>query len=184
MVISWSASTAAQINLTPTVDVIGGFIDEVIRMKFTLAGESLLDVRGFLDALSNYPPPPAAVCPQCSKVTGPVNQPKGLLFSALGVQANYGGSFTVINGDPIFDALKGGAAVPVVLDAQGDSNVRSWGPNVDGGVATQSQASVTCEVRPQTTETPPVPAIGPIGAAGLAVGLSTLGLVFGFRRRR
>lgn len=42
----------------------------------------------------------------------------------------------------------------------------------------------TCEPPPPPPPPPPVPAIGPIGAAGLAVGLSTLGLVFGFRRRR
>jgi hypothetical protein len=176
MQITWSASTTADIELTPAVQVIGGFVDEVIRMNLQVAGQPLLDVRGFQTFLANYPPPPAAICPQCSKLTGPVNQAAATTFSAPGVQAVYGNAFQVSAGNPIFEALKGGGNVLVRLDAQGDSNVRNWGPNVLGGVNTFSQASVTCAVIPQREPPDSVPAISLLGLLLSLTALPALGV--------
>lgn len=175
--ISWNASTTAQINLTPSVDVAAGMVEENIKMLLTLAGETLLDVAS---------PDLGGSCASCSKDTGPIAQAADTTFSAPGVQAVFSNSLVVNPGNPIYDALAGGGSATLSFDPQGQSSVINWGPNVQGGVATVSAAQVSCQVSPPPPPPPPppVPAIGALGIGVLGLGLSGLGVMLGFRRRR
>ncbi len=174
--ISWSASTTAQISLTPSVDVAAGIVQEDIKMLLSLAGSTLLDVKS--------PNLPGGTCASCAKTTGPIARAAGVNFSAPGVQSNFAG-VQVVNSGPIFNALAGGGSATVSFDPQGQSSVINWGPNVQGGVNTQSTATVSCVANPPPPPPPPppVPAIGMIGAWVLGLGLASLGALVGFRRR-
>lgn len=177
--IFWSASTTAQINLTPAVDVAAGIVEEDIKMLLTLAGETLLNV-------SSSRLPGGGTCAACQNTTGPIAQPANVPFSTPGVQAIFSDSVVVNPGNPIHTALAGGGSATVSFDPQGQSSVINWGPNVQGGVDTQSTATVSCQVAPPPPPPPPppVPAISLVGMGALGAGLSGLGVLLGFRRRK
>lgn len=176
--ISWSAQTTSDINVkSTTVDINNAFIDEESKMNLTLAGQTLLNVAA---------PSLGGSCTSCAKTTGPINLQVDETFSAPGIQAIFSDSVVVNPGNPIYDALAGGGSASVSFDPQANSSFRNWSGNVEGGVITQSTASVSCSVQPPSPPPPPppVPAISLVGMGALGAGLSGLGALLGFRRRK
>jgi hypothetical protein len=94
-----------------------------------------------------------------------------------------------VGGPPVYTwsglSLASGNSLNVTYQAtitglsEGETVCNTVVASANGTTSNQCQACVT---RPG--ETPPVPAIGPAGIVLLGAGLSGLGLLFGFRRRR